>query len=268
MEKDLLPYNTSVDILSKILTELKMAGKEGVLKETLFKNIGDEPRNSYTLTQLRFLNLIEGEGTKVKLTKLGVEVVYAQQDAKNAMLIRNLPDKYLTMAKWIFHSDGGVMLISDMKSRVINSFESGLNPIVIGKAVTTFLNYGKYIGLLDEGAKQNTAMITVFGKKVLALEASVPVPESQSTQNVPQPPQTQGGALPAQSTGMSTLPIGTSYPVRIITTDRDFVWDVKTDADLAVIDAAITAIKENWIEWKKKKNHTEGGSLKDDKKHD
>jgi hypothetical protein len=254
MTKEIMPYNTSTEIFSKLLSELKMAGRDGVAKAALWKNIGSDPRNSYTLTLLKFLDLVSEEGSKVKLTKLGIEVVYApQQETKNALLIKHLPDSYMTMIKWIFHNQGE-MSLSELKVRYINNFDSKLTPAVIKRVITTFLNHGKYIGLLEKDSKANIAVITQFGKKIIELNTgSFSSLESANTNDNQLPSMKQEPSGPKQLTYSQKDVQGGSYLIRIQTVDRDFIWDIKTEADLAVVDAAIKAIKESWLEYMKKK---------------
>jgi hypothetical protein len=62
-----LPYNTDIDLLEKILNDLKNAPKEGEKLDTLWANISAKKSvfKSYTINLAKFLGLIDSDSTKV-----------------------------------------------------------------------------------------------------------------------------------------------------------------------------------------------------------
>jgi len=239
------PYNTDTTVLRKIIDDLKNSGSDGVNLKTLWANI-DETKNlnkSYTLNMAKFLNLVDTDNVKVWLTPLGRSIGYLSEEKRNTLLAQNLPEIYMTMFKWLKYSPTEDMLANDFKVRFINTFGDLSSPVLLDRAIASFLHYCESIGLLKyvgrgRGAK---AILTEFGKKVLDL------PQEDVKNGTPkQPKQELSKSEPSES-------LQGEYPIRITTKDRVFDWDIKTDADLQVIDSVVNSIKEIWKSKKDKK---------------
>jgi hypothetical protein len=241
-EKDnvVIPYNADMIILGRILDDLKNSGTDGVNLKTLWANIGQSNNlnKSYTLNMSKFVNLVDTDGTKVWLTPLGRSIGYVSGDKKNTLLAKKLPNVYMTMFKWIKYSATGEMFANDIKVKFINTFGNLSSPVILDRAVASFLNYCQYIGLLKytgkgRGAK---AMLTEFGKNVLDISIEEPKVDTPKTSS----------QTPSKESADIKLPENANYPVKIITRDRIFDWDIKNELDLAVIDSVINSIKQSW----------------------
>ena len=234
-----LPYNTEIEVLDKMLTDMKNTGNEGINIDTLWINIkeANNKNKSYTLNLAKFLNLVDTDGKKVWLTNIGNSIRYVSGDKKNAVLAKNLPSTYLTMFKWINLTKDGEMFANDLKVQYINNYESPSSPVILDRAMATFLNYCQYIGLVKyigkgRGAK---AVITTFGRNILNMPADEIKPEQhKSTEHNEEQKETL------------TLPEDATYPIIIKTNDRYFPWDIKSTTDWTVIDSVIKSIREGW----------------------
>jgi hypothetical protein len=257
-----IPYNSDPDVLDKILDELKNTGADGINIKTLWQNIDEStnPNRSYTLTLARYLNLVDSDGAKVWLTKLGNQIRFYSGDKRNMILIENLPQTYTTMCKWIKHSSGE-MLASDLKAKYIEVFESMKSNIVFDRAIASFLNYCDHIGLLIYSGKGGKAIIklTDFGKQVLDQPSGVEkIEKSDDEKNNSEP------EIKDKKGNQIELSKDAIYPIKIITNDRVFDWDIKAETDLHVIDSVITSIKEGWKKLQKQQqfenssNHIKG----------
>lgn len=237
-----LPYNTDVDILDKILKDLKNTGNEGISLDTLWADI-NETKNvnkRYTLNMAKFLGLIDTDGIKVWLTPLGRSIGYTSIEKRNTTLAHNMPEKYRTIFKWIKFSPSHEMSAGDIKAQFVTTFGNPASTLVLDRSIASFLNYCQYIGLLEykgkgKGAK---AILTDFGRKVMDLRI-----DEQKELTVSQP---------TKESEIESLPDTDSYPIRIITRDRNFKWDIKSEADLGVVDSVINSIKSSWKNPKKK----------------
>lgn len=239
-----IPYNGDMEILEKILDDLKNTGKDGISLKTLWDNIGEtkNPNKSYTLTMIKYLNLVDSDGIKIWLTDLGNSIRLYPKDKRSKILIEKLPQIYLTMAKWLKH-ESGEMAVNDIKAKFIETFGSPKSNVLFDRAIYGFLNYCKHIGLLTYTGKGSTAKATLteFGKKTL----DSPITEDK------EPPKGsdlgQEGAGADDTKSRIELPKDAKYPIKIITKDRGvFDFDVKSMTDWAVIDAVIKSIKEDW----------------------
>lgn len=261
-DKTVLPYNIDIKLVGKLLQELKTVGKEGISKDTLLKNVGESTNRiaSYSLTLLRYVQIIDSDGEKVWLTKFGSIVCYAPSiGSRNLELIRNLPDKYKTMAKWIYHNNGAITT-GEVKLRFAKEYGPILKQSTLENGINAFFNYAQFIGLVAYGGRGKSAKATLTekGKDALLMVDDVnKQSEAQDTELKMNPDVHESYVRQPE-----VLPTGDIYPIRIITRDRDFAWDIKGKDDLSVIDAVINAIISNW----EKKG--KGGNPKDDKEHD
>jgi hypothetical protein len=83
-----------------------------------------------------------------------------------------------------------------------------------------------------------------FGKTVLDL----PKEEGKPTESKKSPVNKKLESIEGE------LPEDYLYPIRIMTRDRTFDWDIKTEADLGVIDSVINSIKSSWKSKKEAKS--------------
>ena len=235
-----IPYNTDTGVLGKILDDLKNSSNEGIHIKTLWANIGqtDNKNKSYTLTMAKFLGLLDSDGTKVWLTQLGRSLGYVSGDKRNTILAQNLPEVYKTMFKWIKYSANQEIFANDIKVRFINTYGSLSSPIILDRAVASFLNYCQYISLIKYSGKGRgaKAALTEFGKTVLDLPKEDGKPTESETLSSKEKKE------PIEK----DLPDDAIYPIRITTRDRTFDWDIKTEADLSVIDSVVNSIKTSW----------------------
>lgn len=255
-----IPYNSDPKVLDKILDELKNTGSDGINLKTLWQNI-DEAKNmnrSYTLTLAKYLNLVDTDGTKIWLTKLGNQVRFYTGEKRNKILIERMPQTYLTMCKWIKHSSGE-MLASDLKSKYVEVFGSMKSNIVFDRAIASFLNYCSHIGILTYFGKGSKAKITLsnFGKQVL----DQPLGDMKEDKNNDEKDDKTKQEVNSKSETYS-LPKNATYPIKIITNDRIFDWDIKAETDLYVIDSVITSIKEGWKKLQEQQHPTDKGDDK------
>ena len=235
----LLPYHTDIELLSKMLDDLKTSGKDGVNLNTLWVSIGaaKNSHRSYTMTLGRFLGLVDSDNNKVWLTDFGSTLRYMTKVERSEILATRLPEKYLTMFKWIRASEE--MRSNEIKRKFIEAWGSHSSATVLDRAITTFLNYLHWLGLIVYQGRGNQAkgIITNLGKRVLDLP-----PDELKTIQSP----IEDKSPDATPKGVTTLSSEAVYPIKIITRDREFDWDIKSETDLSVIDSVMISIKEGW----------------------
>lgn len=239
-----LPYHADIKILEKILNDLKTGGKDGIKVETLWANIGakNDKHRSYTLNLGKFLGLVDNDSSKVWLTNFGTTLRYMNKDERNQKLTQKLPDKYLTMYKWIY--DKHEMRSNELKAEFIGTWGNNMSTPVLDRAITTFLNYCNWIGVIIYQGRGNQAkaIITDFGKRMLDSNPDelIPIPTGDTVGGVSPP---KGG----EPDKKLILPTDATYPIIIKTNDRgDFYYDIKSESDWVVIDSVIASIKEGW----------------------
>jgi len=241
----LLPYHAEIGLLEKILIDLKTAGKEGVNLDTLWANVGaaKNTHRSYTLNLGKFLQLMDSDNTKVWLTDFGTTLRYMSRNERSTKLAVKMPGKYLSMFKWIREAEE--LRSNELKTKFIESWGSVTTTSTLDRMITTFLNYCDWLDIIEYQGRGNQAKarITDLGRQVLELPIDEIISQESKREN-----QFIGG-IPAKENVLSEK---ASYPIKIITRDRDFEWDIKSDTDLQVIDSVITSIKEGWKKSKDK----------------
>ena len=266
-----LPFNINRETLSflhKILTEV-VESKNGISKEALLKNMGASNNAAVVyraVNFLKYLGLIDVDGGILKPTTAGTKVVYSTPNNKNILLIKTLPPAYLTMTKWLYH-EGGSATSSFFTNKAIDEFkEMKLRHKPLLNAINSFLNYARYIQLIDYTGRGINAKATLssLGKDALHFNASIDATDgeaaiSSAQESIAEPTTIHDRAAPQ--------PLGNgSYPIQITTKDRDFRWDIKGASDVKVVDSIIRAIKSDLV--KRQIISKEDDDPKDDKEHD
>lgn len=244
-----IPYNADIDLLDKILGELKNSSGDGMKLETLWVDVGaaKNSNRSYTLSLAKYLGLADSDNIKAWLTELGVSSIrYATGDKRKSILAKSMPEEYLSMFKWIKNAQE--LRSNEIKPKFIEAWGKPNSLSILDKGITTFLNYCQYLKIIRYIGKGNLAraVITDFGKTVLDVNGEQEIEKEAETLapiTVTSPPPSAHVILPTDAT----------YPIKIITNDRVFDWDIKSETDLSVIDSVMTSIKEGW-----KKNQPRG----------
>lgn len=235
-----LPYHADIELFEKMITDLKTSGSDGVNLDTLWADIGATKNGlrSFTLSLAKFLGLVDSDTKKAWLTEFGTTLRYMSKDERNKKLATVLPDKYLTMFKWI--RDEKELRSNELKRKFIETWGNIISAAVLDRVIATFLNYCDWLGVVTYQGRGNQAkaIITDLGKRILELPPDK-IKTDQTQDDSAAPPNEK------QSKGLS-LPESAIYPIIIKTNDRDFHWDIKSEADWTVIDSVIASIKEGW----------------------
>jgi hypothetical protein len=196
----------------------------------------------------KFLNLVETDGGIVRLTNAGRSAMLAPDDKLKEVLAKSLPDKYMTMFKWLKLAPDQQMHIWEMKAAYTKGFQDEKpSSIVLGRIVSTFVDYLEYLGLVEHiGKGQGSKIIlTTFGKQLLDKPLHHVV-EKQSVGS--QPPQ---GGIPSKEVDKDL-----THPITVISPGRQpFTYDIQSESDWKVVDSHIESIKEDY---KKKANLRKG----------
>ncbi len=251
----MLPYNTNMGLLDKMISELKNTGKDGMLVDTLWSNLSEKKNvnRKYTLNLAKYLGFIDADSKKIHLTDLGRQVSITSGEKRNILMIRNLPSEYLSMVKWILHS-GGETNSQDIKVKFIENFGSVSSNILLDRMVGTFFSYGEYINTLTHTGKGRGAKVVLTDVAKKVIDSTEPI--KQAEQEI------------LKESGSDTKKPKIVIPdamhqITIGTPERDFVWDIKSDSDWPVVEAALKSMREDWerkhdIERTKKSKSTEG----------
>ncbi len=254
-----LPYHADVELFEKMLTDLKSSDMDGINLDTLWVNIGATKNTlrSFTLSLGRFVGLIDTDNKKIWLTDFGSTLQYMSKDERGKVLASKLPEKYLTMFKWIRNDKE--LRSTEIKRKFIEAWGKTISTAVLDRSVTTFLNYCDWLGIITYQGRGNQAkaIITDLGKRVLEISSqklSTQHPTPQEIGNIP--------VEPTPDTYLS-LPKDAVFPIIIKTRDRIFNYDMKTETDLKIIDTVIASIKDDWNTSQKKQ-----ALVKKDKKNE
>ena len=246
-EANKLPYNADIALLDKIVNDLKTTGSQGISLGTLWANVGNPPKfqRSYTLNLGKFVGLLDHDSKRIWFTELGKALMYMSKEDRNRTLAAKLPDRYLTMLKWI--REEKEISPNNLKSQYIETWGSPPSRGLLDRSVATFLHYCRWLDLVTYSGRglQSKVAITEFGVRALDTP-TMETADSNTNENL------QNNALP-----VSDLDKTTAYPMIIKTGERDFNWDIKSESDWAVIDSVIASIKEDWK--KLQTQPTEGG---------
>ena len=202
----------------------------------LFKKINakNKPVKSYSLSLCKFLGFVESEGVKVKLTKLGFKYINTSQ--RKELAAHNLPDKYLTILGWV-KTNNGTMSLDEIKTAIIDNWGTPPKERAFSSMLRIFANYCSYIGVLKyvKGAAGRIEL-TQLGYNSL----------SKSKTQINEEPLEK---LESSVEEEDTIPIdkNSNFPITITAKGAPiFKWDIKTEADLQVIEAVWNSIKERW----------------------
>ncbi len=247
-----LPYQSDMELLDKILLDLRNAPPDGIKQESLWVNVGaaKDPNRSYTLNLAKYLGLAETNSSKISLTKLGVKSFrFSSGDDRRKILAQSMPEEYTAMFKWV--NSAQELKSNEIKQKFIDSWsDQSPSSIVLDKAIATFLNYCQYLKLLRYVGKGNQAraVITDIGKTIFD---SIPEQDEKSP--------VHGDGMKSPPSSPVTLLPNSIYPIKIITKDRgSFDWDIKSETDWTVVESVLTSIKEGWKKTYQKPK--EGGS--------
>lgn len=241
MKAPMIPYNADIKLLQSILEDLKGTGSDGLLVDTMWTNIGAKSKigKSYTMNLASYLELVDTDGKKARLTTLGRSINYAPTERRNAILISNLPKKYMAILKWI--KTNGEMSSNDIKIQYINNFDYRGKPLLLDRAIATFLTYCESITAVRHTGKGKgrKAAITDFGRKTL---------DSPDTFLIGPPDSSIMKQIPIVKEGPATLKSKDGlHTIKIEAPGREpFFYDIKSQSDWDVIDSIIKSIKEDW----------------------
>lgn len=259
-----LPYNVDIELLDKIMSDLKNTESDGIKQEVLWRNVGGTKNlnRSYTLNAVKYLGLVETASSKVMLTSLGTKSFrFATGNDRRKILFQNLPDEYMTMFKWVHTAQE--IKSNEIKQNFLDSWGQALSNILLDKAIVTFLNYCQYLKLLRYIGKgtQARAIITEIGKQAFDSIADNSDTSSNNPQDSVKPQKLDKPSLTNREEELP-LPKEAIFPIIIKTRDRHFDYDMKTELDLKIIDTVISSIKDDWyISQKKKPSEKEGKKI-------
>jgi len=236
-----LPYNLDIKLFEDILNDLKSTSQNEVKLGTLWVNVSasGNPNRSYTLNMTKFLDLTDNDKTNVWFTDTGVQSFkYASGEKRRTILAKNLPDRYMSMFKWI--KNAGEMPSGEIKGEYVKNFgKPKTSSIVFDKSIAAFLTYCDYLKIINYVGKGNAAkaVITSFGRNVLD-QGDAEVPTTNESSAVSEPPKQEPEKKLELSRGV--------YPIIIKTPDREIPYDLRTENDFKVLDTIIASIKDDW----------------------
>ncbi len=218
-----LPYMVDFKVADKLVIAVAQRGSLEVGE--LYAQIPsiDDSSKSAAKNFAEYLGLIRTEGRVVYLTELYARILRADENSRRSIYVQNIPPEYLAMLKFAGQTPEGNS-IENLASSFLSS--KGLNPnAALGKYILrTWANYMERLGLVRYAKGRNSSVqLTALGVSVLQNSA-----QSQPVENLPR------------------------FLVHIITPERNLPYDIQSDEDWAVIDAAIHAAKQTW-----KKYHTQ-----------
>ena len=241
-ETNELPYGADLKV---IFTIVEVVSREGNISVSeLYKHlpIKSNPTKSYSKKTAEFLGLITSKGYAVEITEIGkLFVANKGEENRKKFLANNMPKKYKMLLGWIDSSKEGIMELSELKQAIIRSkLEDKKNPDIYDWMLNSFANFGESIGILKyiKGQKSRCE-ITEFGKQVLSVNerAEAPLINIQNKEQNIKPKQIFYADIELEG----------EYPIRILTKEgKPFDWDIHSEEDWKVVEAALEAIKRRW----------------------
>ena len=231
------PYDSDIDLMENMLRSLASGEKsKGVLYKEFPKT--PVPTKSYTMRLMEFCSFVAFNGDSVRLTTFGQRFVNSGSlEKKAAILMEAMPEYYKIMLSWFVNNETGLKL-EEVSDNMLRTWDSVLATKVKFSARTFLLLMRKYKAISFVGGKVNIYQITQLGKDLVEKKY-----DAGRTEIVIEPKQT--------ITNHDTKDV---FPIRVITRERSFDWDIKSEADWKVIDSVIESIKHNWKEKKNTEN--------------
>lgn len=243
-EKYPLPYYARMEILNRIIDELK-GNKESEEIQFIIRVIkADRATMTFGLKLGRFLNLLTSDVKFVRLTDIGYRYSMMSNEQKRILLAESLPSYYLTFLKWIRDSSDRIMDTDKLKADILKNFNDwSPSPRVFNESLLTFGDVAEYCGFINfikgrKGAKTRF-QLTESGLKLL----SDIKPVAENKQEVKE-------EIKKEHALDKELSVESKYPLRIQTRDNKFDMDMVDDIDWDIASTIIDKLKVKWQEHK------------------
>lgn len=234
-----LPYYARMEVLLKIMDELRGAGDRKEIS-VIYTNIrGDSASKPFGLRLGRFLGLIDSDNKTASLTDTGYQFSMLSEEKKRMLLAKKLPSHYITLLKWLKGSKDRMMDMDTMKSEILSNFRWKPSPRVFHESLLTFGDVAEYCGYINfvKGSKGSKSrfQLTDNGLQMLSglpnSDVSVYAEEKKSPEIPP---------------SFSNLSDSAKFPIRIEARGSKFETDVNHESDWFVIEAFIKTLKAKW----------------------
>jgi PHD/YefM family antitoxin component YafN of YafNO toxin-antitoxin module len=247
-EKYPLPYYAKMEILLRIIDELKGTKVHREIFSVYRDIKADRMSKIFGLKLGRFLGLVESESKLVWLTDFGYRFSMLSEEQKRISLAENLPSYYITFLKWIKDSKDNIMDTDSLKADVLKTFKDWHPaPRVFHESLLTFGDVVEYCGFINfikgsRGAKSRF-QLTDKGQQILS---GIKTPEQSIWNKIvsKQEPKEESGAIP-----ISELPKKAHYPLIIQTRENKLDFDMTDEADWEIIKFMIEKLKAKWEEF-------------------
>lgn len=237
-----MPYGAD---LKATFDMVEVVGREGnISRQELYKHLPavKDAAKSYSKKMADFLELILTNGYNIEISGVGkLFLANKGEENRKKFLANNLPKKYKMLLSWINTSTDGVMSINELKQAVIkNKLEEKNNSDIYDWMLNQFGKYGEYLGILTYIKGQNSRCeITEFGKRVLSINEKIEISKEKTQDNLEKTKPKQIFYADVELEG--------EYPLRILTKEgKPFDWDIHSEEDWKVVEAALEAIKRRW----------------------
>lgn len=238
-----MPYGAD---LKATFSMVEVVGREtNMSRQDLYKHLPaiKDAAKSYSKKMADFLELIITNGYSVEISDIGkLFLANKGEENRKKFLANNLPKKYKLLLSWINNSNDGVMSTNELKQAIIkNKLEDKPNTDIYDWMLNQFGKYGEYLGILVYIKGQNSRCeITEFGKQVLSVNEKAETSKENVNENYERP-------KPKQIFYADVELEEGEYPIRILTKEgKPFDWDIHSEEDWKVVEAALEAIKRRW----------------------
>lgn len=242
-EKIDMPYGAD---FKTVFTIVEVVGREhNISRPELYKHLPavNDTNKSYSKKMAEFLGLISSNGYNIEISETGkLFVANKGEDNRKKFLANNLPKKYKMLLSWINNADEGIMSLNELKQAIIKSkLEEKKNTDIYDWMLNQFAKFGEYLGILTYTKGQNSrCAINEFGKQVLSMNEKAESTKSPNTINP------EEKTKPRQIF-YADVELEGEYPIRILTKEgKPFDWDIHTETDWELVEAALKAIKARW----------------------
>lgn len=241
-----MPYGAE---LKAVFAMVDVVGREhNISRPELYKHLPSvsDTTKSYSKKMADFLELIISKGYDIEISEIGkLFVANRGEDNKKKFLSNNLPKKYKMLLSWINNSEDGIMSMNELKQAIIKGkLEEKKNTDIYDWMLNQFAKFGDYLGILSYVKGQNSRCeITEAGKKVLSNNNNI---QAETTKSPLNQEDLQSQKKP-QQIFYADINLEGEYPIRILTREgKPFDWDIQTEEDWKVVEAALEAIKRRW----------------------
>jgi len=240
-EKYPLPYYARMEILLRIVDEIKGSKNKNGISD-VYRNIkADKASKIFALRLGRFLGIVESDTKNFWLTDLGYRFSLLATEKKQALLAENLPNYYITFLKWIRDSKNKTMTMEDVKSEILSNFTNWRpSERVLHESLLTFTDVCEYAEIITfiKGSRGSKTRIELTDKGSQIL-SGLPVSDELEERGEEAEEIPKEMTIPKEQSSKNKSLV-------ILFQGKKFEHCIDDEIDWEVVDKAVESLKKKW----------------------